>query len=362
MSDRPEIRALTGLRIIAALWVVFFHFNGQFVELIPELSGLSFLCNTGYLAVDLFFVLSGFILAYQYLGEFEAGQGDYRHFLVRRLARIYPMMFVTTAVLIVIVFVDQPDYPDFYSVSGALDDLTLTRGWFVPSEGWNYPAWSLSSEWLAYLLFPLVVAMVLRVARISREWLLILLVMLLGAEVAGSVFLGGADGMPAPDVRVLVAFTAGVAMFLFRDLLPKGRAAGTIATVSLVALIACTGLIPSGPGRAAVGLALCIMVVGFLSTASGPIMRVLGSRLMVFGGRISFAVYMVHGLLYLWLPLAKWYGSPLLERLAIAASVFGLLFTIAIFAHYSIERPAQAWVMKMWARLRARKKAPQPVP
>jgi peptidoglycan/LPS O-acetylase OafA/YrhL len=70
---RREVRQLTGIRIVAAVWVVMFHFEGQYAVLLPELGGLVWLGGSrGFLAVDLFFVLSGYILAYQHLAAFSA--------------------------------------------------------------------------------------------------------------------------------------------------------------------------------------------------------------------------------------------------------------------------------------------------
>ena len=109
MSERREIRSLTGLRGIAALYVVLFHY----------LDGLSyttprnvFLAH-GYLAVDLFFVLSGFVMTLTYSGMFQAGSSFalFRIFLGRRIARVYPLYFVCTfcgALLVVLGLVRWP--------------------------------------------------------------------------------------------------------------------------------------------------------------------------------------------------------------------------------------------------------------
>ena len=87
---RDDIRSLTGLRGVAAWWVVLYHFN----ELLPvSVHGWpTALLGRGYLAVDLFFILSGFIIAYNYLDGFSAfDPRKYLHFLGVRIARIYPL-------------------------------------------------------------------------------------------------------------------------------------------------------------------------------------------------------------------------------------------------------------------------------
>src|SRR5215468_10370217 len=82
-----HIKPLTSLRFIAAIWVLLYHFRDH---LGLDLGRIGLVAN-GYLGVDLFFTLSGFILAHVYLGEVESGRFAYGRFLRNRIARIYPM-------------------------------------------------------------------------------------------------------------------------------------------------------------------------------------------------------------------------------------------------------------------------------
>ncbi|NNM59255.1 MAG: acyltransferase [Legionellales bacterium] len=92
---KQEIYSLTGLRGIAATMVMFYHFNASHL-----LAGGAFanLLGHGYLMVDLFLVLSGFIIAMTYGSRFDKAVTwrEYRIFLVRRIARIYPLYILTT--------------------------------------------------------------------------------------------------------------------------------------------------------------------------------------------------------------------------------------------------------------------------
>ena len=85
MDNRPELRSLTGLRGVAALWVLWYHACDA--ARTPQFG------FGGYLGVDIFFVLSGFVLAYNYAGV----RLTYAGFLWKRLARIYPVNLVTLA-------------------------------------------------------------------------------------------------------------------------------------------------------------------------------------------------------------------------------------------------------------------------
>lgn len=91
MKPVENLRVLTSLRFFAALWVVLFHYW-------PDLTGVSTLPSfiaKGYLGVELFFILSGFILCHVYRSAVEEGRFEYGGFLWARLARIYPVHLVT---------------------------------------------------------------------------------------------------------------------------------------------------------------------------------------------------------------------------------------------------------------------------
>jgi peptidoglycan/LPS O-acetylase OafA/YrhL len=93
-----EIKALTGLRIVAALWVVLFHFRPLLWQAAPDFaSALAPILDCGAQGVDLFFILSGFVLTWNYmdkLGRSWSARATLR-FLWLRLARVWPVYLVT---------------------------------------------------------------------------------------------------------------------------------------------------------------------------------------------------------------------------------------------------------------------------
>lgn len=132
-SGRRDLPQLTGIRIIAALWVVLFHFAPTLTRIVPETGALFYFAQDGYLAVDLFFVLSGFVIAYQYFDAVRDKRLPYRSFLWRRLARIYPAHLLVLLMLVVAVFgaarLGMPFQNRTYlSETGAGFDLLLIRG------------------------------------------------------------------------------------------------------------------------------------------------------------------------------------------------------------------------------------------
>lgn len=159
---RSEIKSLTALRGVAAAWVVLFHYRPHFS---PIISGPWI--EKGYLAVDFFFVLSGFVLFYVYSESLKNSTFRYREFLARRVARIYPVHLTTLIVAIVIFYIGGR----LGLVPRAQDHLSDAWAHFVLLHAWgvttgmhlNYPSWSISAEFLAYTIFPLVALIALRI-------------------------------------------------------------------------------------------------------------------------------------------------------------------------------------------------------
>ena len=94
---RPAIDSLTSLRGLAALWVVLYHFQGDIVTLLPFSKFLLPFVVQGHFAVPIFFVLSGFVLTYNYLESMSGSlsRSELVQFWARRLLRIYPLHLVT---------------------------------------------------------------------------------------------------------------------------------------------------------------------------------------------------------------------------------------------------------------------------
>ncbi len=154
-----EIRAHTGLRGVTAIAVMFFHLSPDFF-----FAGFSTAIGPflfGHQAVDLFFILSGFILCYVYaVPGRDRPRGGYRAYHVARFARVYPLHFVTMAALGLMAWalLRRGQITGDYHWIDVLRQLLLVNAYPYLSEGrtWNYPAWSISIEYLAYLvIFPL---------------------------------------------------------------------------------------------------------------------------------------------------------------------------------------------------------------
>jgi peptidoglycan/LPS O-acetylase OafA/YrhL len=149
VERRPELLPLTGIRAFAAWWVVLFHV----AYILPSLSpALYWLARLGFLGVDLFFVLSGFIISYNYWHRFSTfSLPMYRSFLRARLARLYPVhiftLIVSALLLLIIRVSGRATVKDFstWTQGNFLANVAMVHAWrphFV--ESWNNASWSVS--------------------------------------------------------------------------------------------------------------------------------------------------------------------------------------------------------------------------
>ncbi len=143
---RPPLKALTSIRFFAAMYVVFFHWQiGFHVTRVPLLAHFM---ASGYTGVTLFFVLSGFILAYNYPEVKSA-----KEFWIARFARIYPVY----ALSLLLCFIRPSTWHQSHVLAGSLLDLSLLQAWWIPLfSAINAAAWTLSVEAVFYAVFPLV--------------------------------------------------------------------------------------------------------------------------------------------------------------------------------------------------------------
>ena len=157
---RTSYPALTGLRALLAILVILLHISPMF-----NLGPLQALAISGNRAVDVFFILSGFILFHSYFEKFKdsVGISVYLAFLQNRLARIYPIHLVTLIIgLAMFIFSIKlmhkiPHDVDTIYAPSLMANLLLVHAWFDGLGTPNVPAWSISAEWFAYLFCPFMI-------------------------------------------------------------------------------------------------------------------------------------------------------------------------------------------------------------
>ncbi len=165
MSAKPTLSALTGLRFFAALAIFNYHI-GYFVPATKP-AGWHFLQNVDSACVSgvsLFFVLSGFILAYAH-EDMDLSRRSVARFWIGRFSRIYPVYLLGLIWYAPFIVqhrfaVESPAVAAGKSLGSLLPSLFLMQSWFHPRSAiaWNGPGWTLSVEAAFYLLFPLLAA------------------------------------------------------------------------------------------------------------------------------------------------------------------------------------------------------------
>lgn len=247
LQTRDSTRHLDGLRIIAAGAVVILHYS----DYVKHHSAGRFLFEHTLhfnLFVDLFFVVSGFVIASQYIGKVESFSAIFR-FLWRRLARIYPLhlatlMFYLAIALAIYLGLAKTDNPARYSLSDVPAQLFLLHAVDGQRLTFNFPSWSLSAEMFCYLLFPLVALVTKR-----RRMLVVALVIL--PALANSTYVAAAGAEPWAEwinkggvFRALPGFNLGVACYLLRDQIARWPVSSRVFTLSLLAFTLLGWLLP----------------------------------------------------------------------------------------------------------------------
>ena len=355
MREAQHIKPLTSLRFFAALWVVVFHYWPH----LAVAGGMPALVGKGYLGVELFFVLSGFILCHVYLPQVEEGGFRYGEFLWARLARIYPMHLVTLiamglmagGALAIGLSVD----PNVLSFASLPANLTLTQAWgLAPVAGWNHPSWSISAEWFAYVTFPAFAALTLSLRRwpgvaVAAALAFIAIIYPAFQAIAGFPLTKATNAWGA--LRIIPCFALGCALYLaWRSSVADGRKAlagaafFTIAVIAAAVFEAPDALIVSGFG----GLIISLAQV----SKSGS--QRFSHAIFVYLGEISYSVYMVCiPWEVLFVNVAAKIGHfsdkqlpPLLWLVFLVT-----LVPVAAASHHLIEKPARERV-KLWRRSR----------
>lgn len=284
-SRQQYYSALTGLRGIGAVWVTLFH-------LLHETDNQ--VLKSGYLGVDLFFLLSGFIITHVHQADFANGYAlrTHFHFLKLRLARIYPLHFVIMVLFGIFAmlapdFIDRYPHPERFEFDAFIYTLLLVQNWGIgPGTLWNMPTWSLSAEWLAYLLFPFISIQVAKVR--PRYALLAALCVLALLELVFLQFGHREDTGKAGLLRIACEFVAGCLVYRHvRAADGQGARLGWIAVVLL-------GLAVSVPGLYFLASTSFVLLVVAVVSTSSRLGAVLASRPMTLLGDLSFSLYLCH--------------------------------------------------------------------
>lgn len=381
-QSRPrQLDALTGLRFVAALHVVAFHLTAGYRAHLP--AAVRNVIDRGPESVSIFFILSGFVLAYNYR---ERAASAPRAFWLARFARIYPVYALALVVGLPMFLGHPPQYDDIQlditrvPLGAALNThaaawvawITLTQAWIPPLVlKWNYPGWSLSAEAFFYAVFPRISAIV--GARSSaRLWRVV------GAAWAASLVMTacwwiargfipvnpiemdwwGLVGMYNPLMR-LPEFIIGIALgFRFMDGARLSRPGRATALSCAAILVAWCAPWPGALQYFAHALLIPAYAMLVLSLAYGQswLARALAARAAVLLGQASYSLYLLHAPIIFaasqLLPRRAPGTHMLLAGVELAAVAVTAIVT-SLLVYTCIEEPARRWI-RGWGRQAAR--------
>ncbi|MDF3074858.1 MAG: acyltransferase 3 [Alphaproteobacteria bacterium] len=343
-AGREELPALTGLRILAALAVAIWH-AGHFMPAMPAVF------NHFYLGVDLFFILSGFIIAHVYWRDFlQPTRQTYFRFLALRLARLWPAHVAVILLLLAAIAAAAlmgRGNADWRALAPEIGlHLLLAHNW--GETRLNFPSWSVSAEFFAYLLFPLQVMLFRRIEHpvlLALSLPLAVLLCWLGITVAFGAPLSHAG--PIAFIRVVCEFAMGVALWRLWQSGAADRLPSTaLVWPSLAGMILIAALTPSWHALDyAIVLLMAPLLLG-LAHQPGP--GLLASRPMVYLGGISYSVYLMHWPADLVMRALVSWLSPLLDGRRqgwdiVAGSMLLALLGGGVLFHL-VEKPARLFL------------------
>jgi peptidoglycan/LPS O-acetylase OafA/YrhL len=345
-----ELRSLTIARGAAAWLVVLYHIRGSIAGLPAPVTAV---LAKGYLAVDFFFLLSGFVIWLSWHARFRnAGFAAIPRFLQKRIARIWPlhvaMLAVTAALALLLAATGRHD-PAF-PVDELPLHLLLVQNWgLTDTLRWNDPAWSISCELAAYLLFPLIAIAVdwRRLTKPAAVSIIAALLIGLHSIMRDQPDLGS-DIARFGLARCLVEFTAGT---ILAALWLRARSAwpAMIAAAALLVVWAAgapeTLAVPGALAAMLLALAICSRPSGGAGSVGG-IDRKLAMRVLHHLGEISYATYLSHFLLWKAFKLVV-VTNPADVPPAQIALYLALVLIASAALYRCVERPAQRWINRM---------------
>jgi peptidoglycan/LPS O-acetylase OafA/YrhL len=414
LHGKRTLPALTSLRIFAAFHVVLFHCAYYMVRHTMHhqldgvqsptllmrwsnviLQGVTNVLAAGTWSVSFFFVLSGFILFYNY-GDERSGPFSSSKFWLARFARIYPVYLLGMAIFapfLVRGWTWDPGMDGHSLVAGGALSLGLVQSWFWRyATFWNGPGWSMSAEAFFYAMFPLLMWPMRKVNSPSKLvgiiagcWAMsILKVPLIHSLINHGILAAGSNGDPEAFTAIadynplarIPEFLAGVALGRLMVL----RGGPSIRGAKLTAITLLAGF--AGLGAAALGkdcpwflavsgglTPIFAIVIWCLTVDGSWLAKLLAWSPLVFLGEASYSVYILH------LPLEHWFGyvarklSHNPESLTLDVPTYGMLaaylvfmLVICSFSYLFIELPARDFIRFGFKRKRSIPVATAPAP
>jgi peptidoglycan/LPS O-acetylase OafA/YrhL len=385
---RTEILALTGVRAIAAIAVVLHHI--RLPRTAPD--PLHRLVDAGYIGVPLFFMLSGFVLAWNYSTLTPTAGKKVWRFYVARIARVMPLYWMVLIYLVLMRAARDFDQSDalwrhFLAIQ------SWSGSWTVGAQEYNAPGWSICVEVFLYATFPFLVPLVAMVARRYKTAGLLALIGFAWVVQLTLVSYFTAKGYADQHAREATSahrwlyrnpltrlpdFLTGMslAFIMMRGFSLRARTANLLQAACIVFVVVCAASemrtngtflgVDVGSGglyRALFYAAMwtvpfALLLISLAAAPKALLSRFLATRAMVALGTASYALYLTHR------PLLPGFGQAIVQRAdgitayLVVLSILGLCLLVAEGAHRYVEVPCRRWILKLAPRREPKPAAP----
>jgi peptidoglycan/LPS O-acetylase OafA/YrhL len=359
LEAEKEISPLTGLRFIAALYVFSFHMHIRW-----PISSQSFVKNfldQGAIGMSLFFMLSGFVLAYRYADD-RSTLNDY---LINRFAKVYPVYAVTALITLPWIGIElvSDSLADKLRWTGqialiVLSNVFLIQAWFPQYfNHWNNGgSWSISVEVFCYVMLPFLLPSLLQ-ASMKRLFVIAAACWLMAAlpGLSAALFSSPSNTIyySMPIFR-LPEFLIGSITYLAIRLGFSYRSGAALQVFMPVTLLIYLGVwgpqMPLYVGHNWITLPIIAFIIFSLSKDNGPVASILGSRVFVWLGKISYCFYSFQALIIL--SLTSYHDKliqlapALSNNKLLALASFAFLVALSASSYYLIEKPARRWIRR----------------
>ncbi len=362
-ASYQKIDSLTGLRAFAALWVVL-HNMSHYPGIDPGfMQDFSWGITTGslffgYQGVDIFFFLSGFVIAYVYQNNFIHGldRGEIKRYYALRLGRIYPLHLTILIGILVMASRDIFPYGENITLAPAFLNLTLMDSWGIFDKGsWNYAAWSLSAEWFAYLLFPFLTFVIIGERSAKGYFILLVIISIIFATLSAQCCATtDIDNGVGSLVRVTFGFTAGCILYnLFRLEVGKKLPWDVIGILAFLGLFMTHyHFIDNIDVANAISYVWIALLLYALAQAKNILKWCFANPVSRYFGEISFAIFLLHApFMMLCADMFESEIGVLIEadhaaQMKMLLQLLGGLCVCAALCYHLIERPCRNYVKR----------------
>jgi peptidoglycan/LPS O-acetylase OafA/YrhL len=362
------IKPLTSLRFFFALMVfihhtyllnisadkVFFHFLNR--NIFAE----------GYIGVSFFFILSGFILSFNYKNKLLLKKITFKEFWVARISRIFPL-HLFTLLLTVPLFLNDFVTQTITSVGKLLINMLLLQSFFPLSEiynSFNFVSWSISDEMFFYLMFPIIIAFYFKHKKAVNLPLVLVLTLLipLGILLAPH-YLEHRFFYVNPLFRI-IDFNIGILLYYVYeykifDKLLKSIKLATLLEISSVILLILFFIfhrhIPQGYRYSCYYWLPMIIIILVFAHKSGYISVLLSNKTIVSLGEVSFGFYLIHVLAFRYISHLNRKFSLITNDYLLIAVIFIAVLIASYMSYFYLELPSNKYIKSKYRLITATK-------